>query len=67
MQRESLVRANLRTLSLIGLLAASCSAQTASTNPVPPVANPCQRPAAGSIVTNPPSLFSEGGVLAVRF
>jgi FtsP/CotA-like multicopper oxidase with cupredoxin domain len=35
--------------------------------PVPPVANPCPRPAAGTVVTNPPSLFSRNGVLGVDF
>jgi FtsP/CotA-like multicopper oxidase with cupredoxin domain len=31
------------------------------------VSNPCARPAAGSVVTNPPSLFSSNGLLSVRF
>jgi FtsP/CotA-like multicopper oxidase with cupredoxin domain len=35
--------------------------------PVAPVANPCLRPAAGSVVNNPPELSSFGGVLKVRF
>jgi FtsP/CotA-like multicopper oxidase with cupredoxin domain len=39
------------------------SAQTA----VAPVANPCPRLAAGSVVHNPPSLFSSKGVLVVNF
>lgn len=34
---------------------------------VAPVANPCPRPAAGSVVEDPPALFSSGGVLAVNF
>jgi FtsP/CotA-like multicopper oxidase with cupredoxin domain len=34
---------------------------------VPPVVNPCGRPPAGSIVQNPPALFSVGGVLSVSF
>jgi FtsP/CotA-like multicopper oxidase with cupredoxin domain len=35
--------------------------------PVPPVANPCPRFNAGSVVHNPPALFSSNGVLEVRF
>jgi FtsP/CotA-like multicopper oxidase with cupredoxin domain len=43
------------------------SASTPSPVPVAAVANACQRPAAGSVVQNPPDLFSAGGVLAVNF
>jgi FtsP/CotA-like multicopper oxidase with cupredoxin domain len=35
--------------------------------PVPPVANPCPRYPAGSVVQNPPALFSANGVLYVKF
>jgi FtsP/CotA-like multicopper oxidase with cupredoxin domain len=35
--------------------------------PVAPVANPCQRFAAGSVVQQPPALFSQNGVLNVSF
>jgi FtsP/CotA-like multicopper oxidase with cupredoxin domain len=38
-----------------------------SPSPVPPVANPCPRYAAGSVVHNPPALFSSNGVLEVKF
>ncbi|MCU1256620.1 MAG: Multicopper oxidase [Candidatus Angelobacter sp.] len=41
----------------------SASAQTA----VAPVANPCPRLAPGSVLHNPPSLFSQKGVLVVNF
>jgi FtsP/CotA-like multicopper oxidase with cupredoxin domain len=34
---------------------------------VPPVANPCPRSAPGSVIHQPPALFSENGVLSVRF
>jgi FtsP/CotA-like multicopper oxidase with cupredoxin domain len=34
---------------------------------IPPVANPCGRPLAGSVVQNPPALFSHDGVLAINF
>ncbi|HUK35986.1 MAG TPA: multicopper oxidase domain-containing protein [Vicinamibacterales bacterium] len=40
--------------------------QAAAQPPVPPVANPCQRPSAGSIVQNPPALVSFAGFLTVR-
>ncbi|TLY82767.1 MAG: hypothetical protein E6K42_04525 [Gammaproteobacteria bacterium] len=36
-------------------------------DPVAPVANPCARLTAGSVVENPPALFSRGGVLSVDF
>jgi FtsP/CotA-like multicopper oxidase with cupredoxin domain len=44
-------------------------AQTAAPSPTPvkPVSNPCQRFQAGSVVHNPPALFSSNGVLNVRF
>jgi FtsP/CotA-like multicopper oxidase with cupredoxin domain len=41
----------------------NASAQTA----VAPVANPCPRLAPGSVIHNPPSLFSQKGVLVVNF
>jgi FtsP/CotA-like multicopper oxidase with cupredoxin domain len=50
--------------SLLSLLvAADASAQT-KVNPVP---NPCSRMAAGSVVSNPPTLSSQNGVLSVNF
>jgi FtsP/CotA-like multicopper oxidase with cupredoxin domain len=45
----------------VAMMAASGAA------PVSPVANPCVRPAAGSVVNDPPALFSSNGVLKVRF
>jgi FtsP/CotA-like multicopper oxidase with cupredoxin domain len=46
----------------------NAAAVTSSTsNAVAPVANPCQRFAAGSVVQQPPALFSQNGVLNVRF
>jgi FtsP/CotA-like multicopper oxidase with cupredoxin domain len=50
-------------LLLMALLQVSAVAQT----PVPPVANPCQRFTAGSMIHNPPALFSQNGVLNVQF
>jgi FtsP/CotA-like multicopper oxidase with cupredoxin domain len=35
--------------------------------PVPRVANPCPRPAAGGVIANPTALFSSNGELNVRF
>jgi FtsP/CotA-like multicopper oxidase with cupredoxin domain len=57
----------LTTLTVLVVQPASSAAQTSVGQPVPPVSNPCPRPAAGSVVSNPPSLFSSNGVLAVRF
>src|ERR1700740_2145356 len=48
------------------LLAMSAVGAVAQT-PVAPVANPCARFAAGSVVHNPPALFSQNGVLNVNF
>jgi FtsP/CotA-like multicopper oxidase with cupredoxin domain len=45
----------------------SASPPARQKDPVAPVANPCVRPAAGSVVENPPALFSRGGVLSVDF
>jgi FtsP/CotA-like multicopper oxidase with cupredoxin domain len=41
--------------------------QAASPTPVSPVANACARFTAGSVVHQPPALFSQSGVLNVRF
>ena len=60
MQRFSLFA--LTTLSLLGVLPKPGAAQPSATQ-----SNVCPRPAAGSVVANPPSLFSSNGVLAVRF
>lgn len=40
---------------------------SSSTTPVAPVSNPCARAAAGSLVQQPPAIFSYHGVLNVRF
>lgn len=37
-----------------------------ASRPITPVANPCSRFTAGSIVQNPPALFSQNGVLSVN-
>ncbi len=46
---------------------ASPAAINSTATPVAPVANPCQRFAAGSVVQQPPALFSQNGVLNVQF
>jgi FtsP/CotA-like multicopper oxidase with cupredoxin domain len=43
------------------------ASSSTSGTPVSPVANPCPRFKAGSIVHNAPALFSSNGVLTVRF
>jgi hypothetical protein len=53
------------------LVAVPTNAQTgtaaSSAAPVPPVAYPCVRPDAGSVVQNPAALFSSNGLLNVSF
>lgn len=57
--------------SILVAVPASSNAQelkaASSAAPVPPVANPCPRPDAGSVVHNPAALFSSDGVLNVSF
>jgi FtsP/CotA-like multicopper oxidase with cupredoxin domain len=54
-------------LALAQVSALAQSMDTATAAAVKPVANPCQRFAAGSTVQQPPALFSRNGVLSVRF
>jgi FtsP/CotA-like multicopper oxidase with cupredoxin domain len=55
-------------LTLAQVSAASAQTTTSSSpTPVQPVANACARFSAGSAIHQPPALFSEGGVLSVRF
>jgi FtsP/CotA-like multicopper oxidase with cupredoxin domain len=67
------LRYNLVTLVISIVIAATVSsfAQTlippSDTSPVAPVANPCPRLKAGSVVEDPPALYSHDGVLNVRF
>jgi FtsP/CotA-like multicopper oxidase with cupredoxin domain len=57
------------TLALTSAFAQTASTASSSSSPTPvkPVANPCQRFAAGSVVHQPPALFSQNGVLNVQF
>jgi FtsP/CotA-like multicopper oxidase with cupredoxin domain len=55
---------NIFACVMVMALAQICaSAQT----PVPPVSNPCPRSAPGSVIHQPPALFSSNGVLNVQF
>lgn len=62
-----LLRCGLSILFVV--CAADRASAQSSTNPTPvaPVANACPRPAAGSVVEREPALYSEHGVLRVRF
>jgi FtsP/CotA-like multicopper oxidase with cupredoxin domain len=51
----------------IPAFAQTVSAPTPSANPVSPVPNPCPRFQQGGVVTNPPALYSQNGVLNVSF
>jgi FtsP/CotA-like multicopper oxidase with cupredoxin domain len=57
----------LLTGLFIVALALCAMAQAVTPTPVKPVANPCPRLKAGSVVHQPPALFSQNGVLNVRF
>jgi FtsP/CotA-like multicopper oxidase with cupredoxin domain len=59
----------LLALSLLPLQAFAQGGTTSTSSPAPvaPVANACQRFAPGSVVHNPPALFSQNGVLNVQF
>jgi len=55
--------------SQIGAFAQMTASTTTSSSlaSVPPVANPCPRFAAGSVIHQPAALFSQNGVLSVQF
>ena len=54
-------------LLLIAMSAITPPAPAIGAPNVAPVANPCARPEAGSVLRNPPALFSHNGVLKVNF
>ena len=69
-QRAKLVHAAIALFSGLAIVTLACPqafAQTTSANAVPPVPNPCPRSRAGSVVSNPPALSSQNGVLNVSF
>jgi FtsP/CotA-like multicopper oxidase with cupredoxin domain len=59
----------LWAVGAVGAMAqtAATSATSSSPPPVAPVANACQRFAPGSVVQQPPALYSQNGVLNVSF
>jgi FtsP/CotA-like multicopper oxidase with cupredoxin domain len=70
------MKSNKVTLSavLLGATVAMTTAHAGNSDrigsppqPVPPIANPCPRLAASSVVEDPPALFSRGGVLTANF
>jgi len=54
-------------LAIATLACPQAFGQTGSGNAVQPVPNPCPRSRAGSVVSNPPALSSQNGVLNVSF
>jgi FtsP/CotA-like multicopper oxidase with cupredoxin domain len=67
--RKAVALFGVLALSWLPLQAFAQSASASSSNPSPvhPVANACQRFAPGSVVQQPPALFSQNGVLNVQF
>lgn len=66
----SLLEATLGLLALqtlVGCGGSSGGSTNSSPQPIPPVANACARPVAGSVVQNPSDLYSVGGELTVSF
>ncbi|MBV8436718.1 MAG: multicopper oxidase domain-containing protein [Silvibacterium sp.] len=67
MKRSTGIRNALALASVLTAFPLTTLAQKSPT-PVPPVSNPCTpRFAAGSVIAQPPALFSQNGVLNVRF
>lgn len=61
------IRSLVYRLLIMGALWISVALPCAAQQAVRPVPNPCPRPAAGSVVQNPPALYSSGHFLQVRF
>jgi FtsP/CotA-like multicopper oxidase with cupredoxin domain len=61
------LRRLIGAVSVIMALCAAGGVAAMAQTPVAPVANACQRFAAGSVVQQPPALFSQNGVLSVQF
>jgi len=68
---EATIAKALFAIALLSIASAGAhagtSTQSAAPAPVTPVANPCPRFAAGSVVQDPPALFSHHGVLSADF
>ena len=56
----------ITTLLILAMMPKPAATQPTAVAPVSPLPNACSRPAAGSVVADPPSLFSANGILAVR-
>jgi FtsP/CotA-like multicopper oxidase with cupredoxin domain len=71
LRRVSVLCSMFAALTILALAPGRSNAQvltaTASSAAVPPVANPCPRPTAGSVVHDPAALFSSNGLLNVHF
>lgn len=63
MKMTHVIRSILLAVMAFAIVPVGAFAQT----PVAPVPNPCPRFTAGSVVRQPPALFSHNGVLSVRF
>ena len=61
------MRIVLGTVFVASFTTSSAPVNVFARRTVAPVPGPCARPTAGSIVHDPPSLFSNGGVLRVNF
>src|SRR5215813_4484671 len=61
------LRILFRRALLLTMFVAVVSVPLQAQTPVAPVANPCPRPPAGTVVQNPPDIVSVGGVLNARF
>ncbi len=59
--------ASLLLISPWCTLAQTATSPSSSPTPVAPVSNPCTRFIAGSVIHQPPALFSQNGVLNVQF
>ena len=58
---------NIRTILVAAVALMIAPAGVFAQTPVAPVANPCPRSTAGSLVQQPPALFSQNGVLNINF
>ncbi|HEV3239784.1 MAG TPA: multicopper oxidase domain-containing protein [Casimicrobiaceae bacterium] len=65
--KSLLVSASLTLIALAQTSVLAQSSVSATAAAVKPVANPCPRFAAGSVVQQPPALLSHDGVLSVQF
>src|SRR5258705_238325 len=62
-----LIGVSILVMAPLCALPQTATATHSNPPPVEPVPNPCPRLTAGSVVRQPPALFSSNGVLNVRF